>query len=69
MRRPLLVSPAPASTFRGRVIDKEAGKNCLSFETPINWNQHGLKGDPGNRVLPSAWCCGRVPAVPFCRRR
>jgi hypothetical protein len=30
-----------------RVIDAEAGKTCLSFETPINWNQKGLKGDPG----------------------
>jgi hypothetical protein len=30
-----------------RVIDAEAGKTCLSFETPISWNQRGLKGDPG----------------------
>jgi hypothetical protein len=30
-----------------RVIDAEAGKKCLSFETPISWNQRGLKGDPG----------------------
>ena len=30
-----------------RVIDPEAGKKCLSLETPISWNQKGLKGDPG----------------------
>lgn len=30
-----------------RVIDAEAGKSCLSFETPISWNQRGEKGDPG----------------------
>jgi hypothetical protein len=30
-----------------RVIDAEAGKKCLSFETPISWNQKGLKGDQG----------------------
>jgi hypothetical protein len=30
-----------------RVIDAEAGKKCLSFETPISWNQQGVKGDPG----------------------
>ena len=30
-----------------RVIDGEAGKSCLSFETPFNWNQQGPKGDPG----------------------
>jgi hypothetical protein len=30
-----------------RVIDAEAGKKCLSFETPISWNQQGAKGDPG----------------------
>jgi hypothetical protein len=36
-----------------RVIDKEAGKPCTSFETPISWNQQGPqglqgpKGDPG----------------------
>jgi hypothetical protein len=30
-----------------RVIDAEAGKKCLSFETSISWNQKGPKGDPG----------------------
>ncbi|MGH3370629.1 MAG: hypothetical protein ACRDPR_11570 [Nocardioidaceae bacterium] len=33
-----------------RVIDAEAGKKCLSVETPISWNQRGekgYKGDPG----------------------
>ena len=30
-----------------RVIDAEAGKTCLSFETPISWNQKGPKGDQG----------------------
>ncbi len=30
-----------------RVIDAQAGKTCLSFETPIAWNQQGLRGDPG----------------------
>jgi hypothetical protein len=39
-----------------RVIDKEAGKNCLSFENPIGWSVQGPrglagaigpKGDPG----------------------
>lgn len=30
-----------------RVVDAEAGKACLSFETPISWNQTGPKGDPG----------------------
>jgi hypothetical protein len=30
-----------------RVIDTQAGAKCLSFETPITWNQRGPKGDPG----------------------
>jgi collagen triple helix repeat protein len=30
-----------------RVIDAEAGKSCLSIETPISWNQKGLKGEAG----------------------
>lgn len=30
-----------------RVIDVEAGKACLSFETPISWSQRGPQGDPG----------------------
>jgi hypothetical protein len=30
-----------------RVIDAEAGKQCLRFESPISWNQEGPKGDPG----------------------
>jgi hypothetical protein len=30
-----------------RVIDAEAGKKCLSFETPISWNQQGPKGEAG----------------------
>jgi hypothetical protein len=34
-----------------RVIDTEAGKTCMSFETPISWNQQGPKGDPGSAGL------------------
>jgi len=34
-----------------RVIDAEAGKMCTSFETPISWNQRGLKGDQGLQGL------------------
>ena len=34
-----------------RVIDAGAGKQCLSFETPISWNQQGLKGDPGTQGI------------------
>jgi Collagen triple helix repeat (20 copies) len=34
-----------------RVIDAEAGKKCLSIETPISWNQKGLKGDQGSQGL------------------
>ena len=30
-----------------RVIDAEAGKKCLSIETPISWNQTGPKGEQG----------------------
>jgi collagen triple helix repeat protein len=31
-----------------RVIDTEAGKACITrYETPINWNQKGPKGEPG----------------------
>jgi hypothetical protein len=30
-----------------RVIDAEAGKACLSIETPISWSQQGPKGDQG----------------------
>lgn len=30
-----------------RVIDREAGKGCLSFETPISWNQKGQPGAQG----------------------
>jgi hypothetical protein len=29
------------------VIDAEAGKTCLSFETPITWNQRGPAGPQG----------------------
>jgi Collagen triple helix repeat (20 copies) len=32
-----------------RVIDAEAGKTCLSFETPISWNQKGPQGEQGPR--------------------
>jgi hypothetical protein len=34
-----------------RVIDAEASKTCMSFETPISWNQRGLKGDQGLQGL------------------
>lgn len=34
-----------------RVIDAEAGKACLSAETPISWNQRGPKGDKGDQGL------------------
>jgi hypothetical protein len=34
-----------------RVIDAEAGKACLSGETPISWNQRGPKGDQGLQGL------------------
>jgi hypothetical protein len=30
-----------------RVIDKEAGQNCRSNETALQWNQAGPKGDQG----------------------
>jgi collagen triple helix repeat protein len=30
-----------------RVIDAESGKTCLSFETPISWNQKGPAGPQG----------------------
>jgi Collagen triple helix repeat (20 copies) len=30
-----------------RVIDKDAGKTCKSFETSINWSVQGPKGAPG----------------------
>jgi hypothetical protein len=30
-----------------RVINAEAGKTCLNFETPISWNQRGPAGPPG----------------------
>ena len=30
-----------------RVVDAEKGQHCLGIEVPINWNQRGLKGDPG----------------------
>ena len=30
-----------------RVIDAQAGKTCLSFETPIRWNQGGATGPTG----------------------
>jgi hypothetical protein len=30
-----------------RVIDAEAGKTCLSIETPISWNQKGPAGPQG----------------------
>ena len=32
-----------------RVIDAETGKTCLSFETPISWNEAGLKGPMGDK--------------------
>lgn len=31
------------------MIDAETGKKCLSFETPISWNQAGLKGPMGDK--------------------
>jgi hypothetical protein len=34
-----------------RVIDAEAGKTCTQWETPISWNQKGLKGDQGLQGL------------------
>ena len=30
-----------------RVIDSSAGAKCLSFETPISWNQQGQRGATG----------------------
>lgn len=35
-----------------RVIDAEAGKRCLSIETPIAWNQQGLPGERGAEGPP-----------------
>lgn len=32
-----------------RVVDAETGKKCLSFETPISWNQAGLQGPTGEK--------------------
>jgi Collagen triple helix repeat (20 copies) len=32
-----------------RVIDTEAGKRCLSFETAISWNQGGPEGPVGDK--------------------
>jgi hypothetical protein len=32
-----------------RVIDAQAGKTCLSFETPIRWNQGGPAGPAGEK--------------------
>ncbi len=32
-----------------RVIDAEAGKKCLSFETAISWNQQGQQGLQGSQ--------------------
>ncbi len=34
-----------------RVIDNEAGKRCTSLETPISWNQQGVKGEQGLQGL------------------
>ena len=31
-----------------RVIDAEAGRKCLSVETPISWNQRGERGATGD---------------------
>jgi hypothetical protein len=35
-----------------RVIDTEAGKRCLAFETAISWNQKGEKGEAGVAGAP-----------------
>jgi uncharacterized coiled-coil protein SlyX len=35
-----------------RVIDTENGAKCMSFETPISWNQKGEKGAQGLQGLP-----------------
>lgn len=37
-----------------RVIDAAAGKTCLSFESPISWNQKGPMGDGGPPGPPGA---------------
>ena len=37
-----------------RVIDTETGQSCGNFETPISWNQQGLKGDTGLAGPPGA---------------
>src|SRR5918992_98330 len=34
-----------------RVIDAEAGKTCTQYETPISWNEKGVKGDTGPQGL------------------
>jgi hypothetical protein len=56
-----------------RVIDKEAGKTCLSFENPISWNQHANAGGltvvaSGQRTLfggssQGAGACDEYPAA------
>jgi hypothetical protein len=37
-----------------RVIDKQAGANCLATETPFNWNQTGRQGPTGPRGAQGA---------------
>lgn len=37
-----------------RVIDVEAGKSCLQWETPIAWKQSGPQGEPGLQGEPGA---------------
>jgi hypothetical protein len=48
--------PGSDGTIRGcyerqtgilRVIDAEAGRRCLPFETAVRWNQEGRQGPPG----------------------
>jgi hypothetical protein len=35
-----------------RIIDVEAGEQCLASEVPIAWNEKGQKGDPGPQGVP-----------------
>ncbi|MDX6397015.1 MAG: hypothetical protein QOJ43_423 [Gaiellaceae bacterium] len=37
-----------------RVIDAQAGKSCLGFETPISWSQKGEPGAAGAAGAPGA---------------
>lgn len=65
--KPLLnvsLGGTPAAYAKGDVRIVQTGEQCRSYEVPIAWSQHGIKGDPGPRGETGATGADGTPGAP-----